>query len=418
MPVHSNDVPRHALIIGGSMAGLFSGLLLRQLGWQVDIYERTDVPLSGRGVGILTHTELFDAMDRVGVDMERRPGISLESRVTVDRNGRIVGKHPMFQFVTSWGYIYNLIRAQFCDNHFHAGYNLERFDQDTDGVTAFFTNGGRAEGDVLIGADGFRSTVRALLMPDLQPTYAGYVLWRGMVNETKLSPATHAALMGQFTFCLPPGEQVLGYPVAGPNDELEPGKTRYNFGWYRPVDPDEGLMRLLTDLNGHVHPISIAPNLVNRENVALLRADADRFLAPQFIEVVNLTDDMFVQPIYDVQPKSIVFGRVALVGDAAFVARPHVGMGVTKAAWDSLALASAFRDAENNVAAALEIYGPMQSQLGAGVVARGKHLGEYLQSRYGPGRKSGVQIENPSPQWLMTETGTTAFLDGFATWPR
>ena len=418
MQIHNADVPGHALIIGGSMAGLFSGLLLRQLGWQVDIYERADVPLSGRGVGILTHTELFEAMGRVGVDMALPPGISLEARVTVDKDGRVVGTHPLFQVVTSWGYIYHLVRAQYSDEHFHAGYNLERFDQDTDGVTAFFTNGDCAEGDVLIGADGFRSTVRELLMPDLQPVYAGYVLWRGIVNETELSPAAHAALMGQFTFCLPPGEQVLGYPVAGPNDELEPGKTRYNFGWYRPVDPDEGLMRLLTDLNGQVHPISIAPNLVDRENVEVLRTDADRLLAPQFIEVVNLIDDMLLQPIYDVKPESIVFGRVALVGDAAFVARPHVGMGVTKAAWDSLALANAFRDADNNVAAALAMYGPMQSRLGAAVVARGQHLGSYLQSRYGPGSKSDGQIENPSPQWLMTETGTTDFLNGISTWPQ
>ena len=176
----------------------------------MDIFERGDVPLSGRGVGILTHTELFDAMGRVGVDMAHTPGISLEARVTVDKNGQVLGKHPFMQVVTSWGYIYHLVRAQFPDEHFHAGYNLEQFDQDTDGVTAFFTNGGRAEGDMLIGADGFRSTVRALLMPDLQPLYAGYVLWRGLANETELSPAAHSALMGQFTFCLPPGEQVLG----------------------------------------------------------------------------------------------------------------------------------------------------------------------------------------------------------------
>ncbi len=174
-------------------------------------------------------------------------------------------------------------------------------------------------------------------------------------------------------------------------------------------------MRLL---NGQVHPISIAPNLVDRKNVASLRADADRLLAPHFIEVVNLIDDMFFQPIYDVQPESIVFGRVGLVGDAAFVARPHVGMGVTKAAWDSVALANAFRDADSNVAAALAIYGPMQSRFGAAVVARAQHLGAYLQSRYGPGSESGGQIENPSPRWLMTETGTTAFLDGIATWPQ
>jgi 2-polyprenyl-6-methoxyphenol hydroxylase-like FAD-dependent oxidoreductase len=57
-----------AVVIGGSMAGLFAALLLRRAGWQVDVYERIGAELAGRGAGIVTHRELFDVLARAGID--------------------------------------------------------------------------------------------------------------------------------------------------------------------------------------------------------------------------------------------------------------------------------------------------------------------------------------------------------------
>jgi 2-polyprenyl-6-methoxyphenol hydroxylase-like FAD-dependent oxidoreductase len=57
---------RRAIIIGGSMSGLFSAAFLRQIGWSVDVYERSSVELVGRGAGITGHPELFDALEASG----------------------------------------------------------------------------------------------------------------------------------------------------------------------------------------------------------------------------------------------------------------------------------------------------------------------------------------------------------------
>src|SRR5467141_3947757 len=57
-----------AVVIGGSMAGLFAALLLRRAGWQVDVYERIGAELAGRGAGIVTHRELFDVLAKAGID--------------------------------------------------------------------------------------------------------------------------------------------------------------------------------------------------------------------------------------------------------------------------------------------------------------------------------------------------------------
>ncbi len=104
-----------------------------------------------------------------------------------------------------------------------AGTGLRAFEQSGDGVVAHFSDGSTVEADVLIGADGLRSTVRQQCAPDVAPLYAGYVAWRALLAESAIPPEIHRELFMDMTFCLPPGEQCLGYPVAGPDNDLRPG---------------------------------------------------------------------------------------------------------------------------------------------------------------------------------------------------
>ena len=141
-----------------------------------------------------------------------------------------------------------------------------------------------------------------------------------------------AGAVRSFVFCLPPGEQFLGYPVAGPGNDLRPGHRSWNIVWYRPADEAAELPRLLTDETGRTHELSIPPPLIARSVIANMRADAERLLPPQLRAVMRLIEQPFLQPIYDLQSPHMGFGRVALAGDAAFVVRPHVGAGILKAA--------------------------------------------------------------------------------------
>ena len=128
----------------------------------------------------------------------------------------------------------------------------------------------------LIGADGFRSSVRALLLPEARPAYAGYVGWRGLADEAALAAVLAPEVFASLTFVLPPGEQFLGYPVAGPGNDLRPGRRSWNIVWYRPADEATELPRLLTDETGHRHEMSIPPPLVARSVVADMREAAAR----------------------------------------------------------------------------------------------------------------------------------------------
>src|SRR3954467_14047977 len=185
----SNQRNRRAVIIGGSMSGLFSAAFLRRIGWDVDVYERSPVELVGRGAGITGHPELFDALIACGAGTKDL-GVEVEKRIAIDRNGRVTAERPLRQILTSWDRLQRLLRATIDEAHYHLGWNFERVDQDERGVRVTFSGGRIEHADILIGGDGVRSGVRAQLAPELQPIYAGYYIWRGAPNEADLAPQT------------------------------------------------------------------------------------------------------------------------------------------------------------------------------------------------------------------------------------
>src|SRR4029077_397687 len=92
---------RRAVIIGGSMSGLFSAAFLRQIGWDVDVYERSNVELVGRGGRRNGHPELFEALEQSGASTKDL-GVEVPKRGAIDRDGRITDERPLRQILTSW----------------------------------------------------------------------------------------------------------------------------------------------------------------------------------------------------------------------------------------------------------------------------------------------------------------------------
>src|SRR5229473_2285893 len=289
---------RRAVVVGGSMSGLLAGLLLRRSGWEVDIFERVESELAGRGAGIVAQPDLIETLRGLGIDPTDL-GVEITTRKILDASGRLVGEFDCPQVLTAWERVYRVLRDAFPRERYHRGRGVSGFVQTEESVVAHFSNGGDAEVELLVGADGLRSTIRQQCLPDLAPLYVGYVAWRALIAEDAIPPATHRELFEYMTFCLPPGEQFLGYPVAGPENDLRRGHRRYNVVWYRPADERTKLEWLLTDESGVTHAVSIPPPLIARAAVAEMRADAMRLVAPQFREIVRLMDEPILQPIYD-----------------------------------------------------------------------------------------------------------------------
>ena len=399
---------KRALVIGGSMSGLLAALALRQHGWTADVYERVAEPLAGRGAGIVAQPELKAILRKLGLEADRDLGIEVGTRVMFARDGQVTHRVPIAQTMTAWDRVFHLLKAALPEANYHRGKELRRVEQRGQGIAAHFADGLTEEGDILVGADGIRSTVRQQYLPEVAPLYAGYTAWRGLIAESMFPPALHAALFKDFSFCLPANEQMLGYPVAGPDNDLRPGHRRYNFVWYRPASEARELPRLLTEDTGRTHALSIPPPLIAREVIAAMRDAASRVLAPQFNAMVGLCAQPFLQPIYDLEVPHMAFGRVAILGDAAFVARPHVGAGVTKAAEDALALAQAL-DANSSVEAALKQYGQARVPAGARIIARARHLGAYVQADLKTEAEREYAARHRTPEAVLAETAMMDF---------
>jgi 2-polyprenyl-6-methoxyphenol hydroxylase-like FAD-dependent oxidoreductase len=392
-----------ALVIGGSMSGLLAALALRQHGWQADVYERVAEPLAGRGAGIVAQPELKAILRKLGLEADRDLGIEVSTRVMFARDGRVTHRVPIAQTMTAWDRVFHLLKAALPEANYHCGKELRGAEQNGQGAVAHFADGSTENADVLIGADGIRSTLRQQYLPEVAPLYAGYTAWRGLIAESAFPRALHAALFNDFGFCLPDNEQMLGYPVAGPDNDLRPGHRRYNFVWYRPASEDRELPRLLTDDTGRTHTLLIPPPLIARDVIADMRDAAARVLAPQFNEMVGLCEMPFLQPIYDLEVPRMALGRVAIVGDAAFVARPHIGAGVAKAADDALALAEALA-ANDDIEAALGEFETPRLDAGRRILARTRHLGAYVQADLKSAAEREYAARHRTPEAVLTET--------------
>ena len=157
-----------------------------------------------------------------------------------------------------------------------------------------------------------------------------------------------------------------------------PGRF-YNWLWYRNVAEAPELDNLMADTRGVVHEVSLGPGDVQERHIEELRDAAASALPPPLAEVLFKTAEPFVQAVFDIEVPRMAFGRVCLIGDAAFTLRPHAAAGTAKAAEDAWNLGGAVLETRGDVPAALERWQPGQLKLGKRVLARTRDAGQRSQ---------------------------------------
>jgi 2-polyprenyl-6-methoxyphenol hydroxylase-like FAD-dependent oxidoreductase len=368
---------RRALVIGGSVGGLLAHALLRRAGWNATIYERTAGDLAGRGAGLGISQDLVDILRSLGARFEPSAGSAHDAYVWMDRDERIVFAHRRPTVGSTWPRVYQPLRELVPPQQYRQGANLLRVTQDAESVTAHFADGTQEKADLLVAADGVFSTVRQQYLPEVMPSFASYVAWRGLAEESEMSAAALEAIGHQVVYCFPNREMLLAMTVPGAGDDMRPGHRRIYFIWYRPATKDE-LLDLFTDTSGKHHGVSIPPPLIRKEFTDALRSHANDVLPPCIAEAVNKTPQILLQAVSDLQTPQMVFGRVALMGDAAFIARPHTAAGVSKAALDAQCLAQEL-ESDDDVVAALSRYEKARLDFGRKLCAHSRYLGAYLE---------------------------------------
>jgi 2-polyprenyl-6-methoxyphenol hydroxylase-like FAD-dependent oxidoreductase len=242
-----------------------------------------------------------------------------------------------------------------------------------------------------------------------------------MVPESAFPPALHAQLFDRYVFCLPEGEMMLAYPVPGAGGDTRPGHRGYNFVWYHPIGREDALARLCTDASGRCHGTAIAPPLIRPEEIARMRAIGRAKFAAPVAEMLDLTVQPFFQAIFDLETPTLVYGRVLLLGDAAFVARPHVGMGVTKAALDAWELAGRLAD-QPSLEQALAAYDRSQTRFGHAIVQWARHIGVHLEAQLKPRAQRSAEELHHQPEKVLRQVGARISeippLAGFTDLPR
>jgi 2,6-dihydroxypyridine 3-monooxygenase len=377
----STDQPyrgSRALVIGGSIGGLTTALVLRDIGFEVDVYERTATPLHGRGSGIVLQPDTLRWFEERSATDPTDLKTATDRVQYLDRENRLIAQEKRRWEYTSWGTFYQALLDDFGPEHYHLGSYASGFDDDGNEVTVRFADGRVENADLVVFADGINSVARAHFDADAEPTYSGYVGWRGTVPLRDLTRQTRLLMSDAITYSVVPNSHITLYPIPG-EEGVAAEDQLMNYVWYRNVPAGPRLTELLTGINGFVGAVSLHPGQVQERFIRELRETAAAMLAPAAAEVVLATIQPYLQVVLDVRSRRMALGRTALVGDAACSARPHAAAGTAKAAADAWALRDALLAADGDIRTALIEWEPGQLELSHALISRVTEMGDRSQ---------------------------------------
>lgn len=373
----SGGVLGSAVVVGGSIGGLTAAVLLHEAGFDVTVLERSSTALESRGAGIVLHTETARYLiERAGMSLA---SISEGARWFrfVDRDGNVTHEASCLYRFTAWSTLYTNLLRTFPADRYQFGSEMVGLEETNNRVRVVVGDGRTLAADLVVCADGITSTSRRLLLPEIEPQYSGYLGWRGIVRESELDAELFDRLYEAITYSTPPLSHILAYPIPG---TVGRGAERIiNYVWYRNLASGTELDDALTDVEGHRRNMSVAPGRVQSRHIESLRSEAAEVLPDDLAQMVLATKLPFIQTVVDVEVPRMTFGRVCLIGDAAFAARPHAAAGTAKAAADGWALTARLVAEDGDIVGGLRSWAPSALERGKRLVDRARRLGTMAQ---------------------------------------
>jgi 2,6-dihydroxypyridine 3-monooxygenase len=377
------DRPLRIDIAGGSIGGLTAAVLLHELGHDVHVFERSSAALKDRGAGIvvLPITERY-VTQRGGalgeaVDGASDVALTLTNYEYIDRFGNTANSVATYNRLGSWNTLYRALLEAFPHDRYHLSHAVTMVAQTEDQVTLTFADGKHHECDLLVAADGMSSTVRKIVSPHTTIDYAGYIAWRGTIQEGDLSPAAARAFADAVVYQVLDHSHILAYAIPGDDNSTKPGRRALNWVWYRNATLAE-YEDIMVDRDGLQRFATMPPGFAQARFVDELRSEASSVLARAFADTVLACEEPFAQAIFDMSADRFVHGRIVLMGDAATVVRPHAAAGSAKACADAWALRDHL-EVGDSLNAALGAWEAQQIELAQTVAARSRRMGDSAQ---------------------------------------
>jgi 2-polyprenyl-6-methoxyphenol hydroxylase-like FAD-dependent oxidoreductase len=315
------------VVAGGSLVGLSAAIALSRLGMNVTVLERSPARAVDGGGGLGVNVAL----------LQQVTGIDVEPPVV----------HGTDRDTTAWHLLQGWLEDHAQRRHgvtVHRGTEVTGAapGSDREPARVVTADGGEYPADLVIGADGARSTVRASVAPDdADARYAGVLLWRSLVDEQALPEDVERPRSGEPSREVYAGPyRLVTYLVPGPAGETRIGHRRLNLVWYDPEQRD-----LLQDrglLDGETVRGSLAPGALPgpvRERLAAFAAANWPSPWREALALALAGGTVFGTPIVHYMPGRLARGRAALAGDAAHAASPMVGGGFREGLYDVAALA-------------------------------------------------------------------------------
>ncbi|KAI2641396.1 FAD/NAD(P)-binding domain-containing protein [Hypomontagnella submonticulosa] len=360
----SDRAPLNVVIAGGSLAGLMCGIALKHAGHQVKIIEQDDSErmshMSGLGLGP-SAASFLQRHDRLSSVFSHRINC-----IQTLRNGNPRVLATGNRDITSWDAFYYRLRSNF-DGYISSYYPSAPKSSQTDGLATYEARRkvlnispadltgshmvltilnletqetSQSEADLVIGADGPDSLVRAQYLPAAKRRYVGYIVWRGTVSERELSETTRDIFTHSIMTYMMDGHHCVVYTIPGPQGSLEPGERLLNFCWYS-NETREDLDKILIDaIDGHRHHNTVPAGHV-RQDIWSARLEYGKTTLPApFLEIAAKIQQPFIQVITEFCSPQAAFenGKVLLMGDALTLFRPHTALGSAQSAFHALAI--------------------------------------------------------------------------------
>ena len=368
-------------IVGGSIAGCTTAIELFRLGCAVTLFERTGEELKDRGAGIgvpPSAMETFIKRDLVDADTPYFSGHAftrLWRTEQAQRYGYLAWDQPVNLALLNWGGLYRNLRKRVPDQVYRTGQRVVALHEEPNGtVCVELADGARLEFDLVVCADGYTSLGRRMLFPDVGITYAGYVLWRGLLLEQELAESgpleTGVHCPGY------PGGHGIFYFVPGLDGAVVPGKRLVNWGMYVSIAEPE-LADFLTDKDGRAHEGSLSPGGMPLATESALKRQARKDVPDYYAEIVGKSENTYAYAIYDCQVPGYRKGGICLVGDAGAYARPHTAAGALKGINDAVALGEALKT-HSSLEEALTDWDKTRTDTNNNLVRFGNQLGRAL----------------------------------------